>query len=184
VSFTPSSVIIPAHAEVPVEVTVRVPAAAAMPLAGTYWSALMVEGIPKGSAESSRAEPKARVTVGLETTMRYAVQFATHIQDTGLRKMDFAGTKVIATPLGAKTLQFDVQNSGERAYRPLLRTELYNEQGTLVGKFENQRGLLYPGSSLRQQHDLGTVPPGTYKALVIADTGGDEVFGAQYTLKL
>ena len=45
-----------------------------------------------------------------------------------------------------------------------------------------------PGSRLREtgllRFDLGAIPAGEYQALVVADAGGDQVFGAQYHLKL
>ena len=46
------------------------------------------------------------------------------------------------------------------------------------------REITYPGTSLREQFDLGTLPAGRYRALVTMDAGHDAVFGGQYTLKL
>ena len=37
---------------------------------------------------------------------------------------------------------------------------------------------------MRFKIDLSPVPEGTYKALVVADCGGDSLFGATYTLQL
>ena len=52
-----------------------------------------------------------------------------------------------------------------------------------MAKEASERGLLYPGTSLRQEFRLGTLAAGTYKALVVVDTGGDQVFGGQFTLQ-
>jgi hypothetical protein len=75
-----------------------------------------------------------------------------------------------------------VQNAGERAYRPNLWIELYDAAGTLRGRMEQQRGLLYPGTSLKQHFSFGALPAGEYKAVVFADTGDDTVSAAQYKL--
>ena len=46
-----------------------------------------------------------------------------------------------------------------------------------------ERGLLYPGASLKQVFALGKLASGTYRAIVFADSGEDAVFASQYTLK-
>jgi hypothetical protein len=43
--------------------------------------------------------------------------------------------------------------------------------------------LLYPGTSLKQVFSLGRLAPGTYRAVVFADSGEDAVFASQFTLK-
>jgi len=43
---------------------------------------------------------------------------------------------------------------------------------------------IYPGTSVRFRIDLGKNMAGTYKTLVVADCGGDELFGANYTLEI
>ena len=67
--------------------------------------------------------------------------------------------------------------------RPEMYVELFDERGASVGTFRGALYRMYPGTSVRQSIDLTTVPPGTYKALVVVDAGADDVFGAQYTLK-
>ena len=52
-----------------------------------------------------------------------------------------------------------------------------------IGRFEGRRKRIYPSTSVRYTVDLSNVPQGTYKALVVADSGGDYIFGANYTLK-
>ena len=59
---------------------------------------------------------------------------------------------------------------------------MYDSAGVLRAKGKQVRGLLYPGTSLRQHYDLGTLPSGTYKALIFADTGVEPVFASQITL--
>ena len=95
--------------------------------------------------------------------------------------MKFANPSATHTAKGA-VLDIDVISSGERATRPTLSVEIYDAQGGLRGKAKQERGLLYPGTSLRQHFEFGSLPPGTYKALVFADTGDDPVLAQQFTI--
>jgi hypothetical protein len=180
VAFTPSSVRIPPGGEATVGYTVTVPADAA--LHGTYWSVVMVEGIAHGSPESTSAPAAARVRLGVRPTIRYAVQLATTL-GADAPQVRFASARAYPSA-GGKVLELDLANAGEVAYRPEIRVELFDEAGRKAGAFTSRRGLLYPGTSLRQTFELGAVPAGTYQALVVADAGGDQVYGAQYRLKL
>jgi hypothetical protein len=42
---------------------------------------------------------------------------------------------------------------------------------------------MYPGTSVRQRIVLPDLPEGEYRALVVVDAGGDDAFGAEYTIK-
>ncbi|HSU15180.1 hypothetical protein [Longimicrobium sp.] len=181
IAFTPSQVRIPAGGEATVGYTVTVPADAS--LGGTYWSILMIEGIARGSAESTSGAANARVRVGIQPSTRYGVQIATTLEGTGAPKVSFTSARAYAAAQG-KVLELDLANAGDVAYRPEIRVELFDAAGGKAGTFTSRRGLLYPGTSLRQTFELGAVPPGSYQALVVADAGGDQVFGAQYSLKL
>jgi hypothetical protein len=156
---------------------VKVPADS---LAGTYWSTIMVEGTPTEAGRSSGGRPQ----VGIGAVVRYGVQVATHIRMSGSRKVSFANSKFLTdTTTGQQTFELEVKNVGERAYRPALWIEVYDEQGSLRANTRQERGLLYPGTSLRQTFALGTLTPGTYRAIVFADSGEDAVFASQFTLK-
>jgi hypothetical protein len=139
----------------------------------------MVEGAPSEAGRSSSGRPQ----VGVGAVMRYAVQVATHITTTGSRKVSFANTRFLTNPDSTQAFELEVQNVGERAYRPALWIEVYDEQGALKANVRQERGLLYPGSSLRQTFALGKLPHGTYRAVVFADSGEDAVFASQFTLK-
>ncbi|HEX6751307.1 MAG TPA: hypothetical protein VF092_28710 [Longimicrobium sp.] len=178
VTFSPAQVRIAPGGEATVGYTVTVPADAAP---GTWWSMLMVEGIARGSAESTAAAG-ARVRVGIQPSIRYGVQLATTLAGPA-PKVAFTGARAYAAA-DRKVLEVEVANAGDVAYRPELRVELFDAAGRKAGTFTSQRGLMYPGTSLRQAFELGAVPPGDYQALVVADAGGDQVFGAQYRLKL
>ena len=169
-----SSIIVPPLGEMTVGYTVRVPLGDS--LAGTYWSMIMLEGALNGGV------PKGKGQLAIGSIMRYAVQIATHVGVSGSRKILFSKQSVFAAPDGSHSLELEVTNVGERGYRPLLWIELYDDKGKFQTKSQQQRGLLYPGTSVKQRFDLGKISAGNYKAVVFADTGDDAVFAAQYRL--
>jgi hypothetical protein len=175
---TVRSLLVPPRSEMSVSYTVRVPQGDS--LSGTYWSIIMVEGAPNEANRASAGQPQ----VGVGVVMRYGVQVATHIKATGARKVGFANTKFITNQDGTQTFELEVTNAGERAYRPALWIEVYNEQGELKASARQERGLLYPATSLKQVFNLGKLAAGTYRAVVFADSGEDAVFASQFTLKL
>ena len=170
-----TTVVIPPSSELTVGYTVSVPAIDT--LRGTYWSALMVEGAPTAPPAATSKQ------VGLGAIVRYAVQLATHLPTPGSRKVSFANQTLSADSLGRRVIELEVQNAGDRGYRPNLWAELYDSTGVLRGRREQQRGLLYPGTSLKQRFVFDVLPAGSYKAVVFADTGDDSVFAAQYKLE-
>ncbi len=179
ITFSPKRLVIPPKGTSKVNYTLKVPADET--LVGTHWSMLMVEGISKGSPEVIKPE-EGKVKLGIRTVLRYGIQMITHIGDTGARKLKFLNTRLLKQE-ERKILQVDIENVGERWLRPFLWTELYDQQGRYIGKFQGGRLRTYPGTSVRFRVDLSQVPKGEYKALVVADCGGDDVFGATYTLK-
>lgn len=180
VTFSPAYMTLPPHATVSVTYSVTVPAGG--PLSGTYWSMLMVEGIPKSSAESSRRDAKAEM--GIMQAIRYGIQVATHVAGTGSRAIEFENPRILAREKSGRVFQIDIKNTGDLGMRPEVYVELFTEQGVSLGKFSGVRYRIYPGTSVRQTIDMSQVPKGTYKALVVVDAGGDDVFGAQYTLQM
>jgi hypothetical protein len=169
-----SSITIPPSADVVLNYTVTVPAIDT--LRGTYWSAIMVEGQPRLPPQAARGE------IGLGAVFRYAVQVATHLPTAGSRRVRITRQGFLTDSTGSRVFDVVLENTGERAYRPNLWIELYDSRGVLRKRIEQQRGLLYPGTSLKQRFSLGALPAGAYKALVFADTGDDTVSAAQYTL--
>ena len=150
-------------------------------LVGTYWSMLMIEGVPKSSPESS--QPKKNETqIGITQITRYGVQMITNIGDTGERKLKFLQTKLLREA-EKRVLQVDIENIGQRLLRSPLWVELYDDSGGYIGKFDGGGKHIYPGTSVRYKADLTSVPKGTYKALVVADCGGDYIWGANYDFK-
>jgi hypothetical protein len=184
VTFSPSYVTLPPQGTMTVSYTVTIPKETeTYKLVGTYWSMLMVEGIQKGSAESSIRPKDAKAQMGIMQTIRYGIQIATTISKTGEKKIQIAGHKVVKKEDGKRILQIDIENTGDVGIRPDVYVELFNEQGTSLGKFPGVKYRIYPATSVRQSIDISTVKQGVYKALIVVDAGGDDVFGVQYTLK-
>ena len=170
-----TSLIIPPHSETTVGYVITVPAIDS--LRGTYWSALMVEGAPSAPPVASAKQ------VGIGSIVRYAVQLATHLPAPGSRKVSFSSQTLATDSAGHRVLELEVQNIGDRGYRPLIWVELYDAAGALRGRREQQRGLMYPGTSVRQRFAFDTLPAGSYKAVIFADTGDDAVFATEYKLE-
>lgn len=182
ISLQSQQVTVPAGGEVNVPYTVAIPKLDS--LRGSYWGAIMVEPATHGPTGSG-TDSASKARVGLGMIIRYAVQVSTHIGASGTRSVHFDKIEAkqgVDSAAGRMALELDVENGGERAYRPALWTEIYDAQGTLRAKSKQQRGLLYPGCSLRQRFDLGKLPHGTYKAVIFADTGEESVYASQYTV--
>jgi len=177
IRFSPKRVSIPAGEEVVVAYEVGVPQNNS--LIGTYWSMMMVEGFPKESPELKLPQNG----VGISTVVRYGVQMVTHIGESGRRELKFLSVTMLKEN-SSHILQVDVENIGERLLRQKVWADVYNDQGKHLGKFEGNPLRIYPGTSVRNKIDLQEIPQGTYKILVVADCGGEDLFGAHYTVKI
>jgi hypothetical protein len=107
----------------------------------------------------------------------------THIGMNGIRRIKFLGAKLL-NEKGQRVLQIDIENIGERFLRPRVWEDVYDLNGNHMGMFEGNQLRTYPGTSVRYRIDLSRIRDGIYKTLVVADCGGDDLFGIQYTLKI
>lgn len=174
VTTSASSITIAPNTDVELSYTVTVPPIDS--LRGTYWSTIMVEGAPTAPPPANTRQ------IGLGAKVRYAIQVATQLPTTGTRRVRIAKLGFATDSSGGYALDVAVTNAGERAYHPILWVELYDKTGAIRSRSQQQRGLLYPGTSLRQRFSFRRMPAGQYKAVVFADTGDDTVFAAQYKL--
>jgi hypothetical protein len=62
--------------------------------------------------------------------------------------------------------------------RPQVFTELFTGDGASYGRFTGEKFRLYPTTSRRFSIDVTRAPAGTYKAVVIADCGENDLFGS------
>jgi hypothetical protein len=183
ITYNPSRVIVPARSMLTVEYRVTIPLnSGTTQLNGSYWSMLMVEGIAKGSPESTLGGPDKK-TLGVSQVFRYGVQIATHIAGTGARAIKFLDTKLVKEETGNHYLEVDIENSGDLWMRPDVYVEVFDTDGKSRGRQPGSSFRMYPGTSVRQRIVMPDLPSGEYKALVVVDAGGDDAFGAQYSLK-
>jgi len=180
VSFGPREVSILPGAKGIIDYTIEVPPDSSF--RGTYWSLLMIEVVPSGP-EATGEHDGPEVSMGITQVFRYAVQVVTHIGESGERNLEFLETKLLSDG-DSKTLQVDLENIGQRWLRPVLWTEVYGMDGEYIGRFEGGKLRIYPGTSVRYKVDLTELSSADYNAVVVADCGGDDVFGAKYTLRV
>ena len=180
IQITPQRLVIPPRGDAVARYTVTVPTG---DLKGSYWSMIMVEPISEGSLESSQTAPgNARAQVGLQTAVRYGVQIASHFAGEATRDARFTNASASKTKSGKAALRFDFINTGELAYRPQFTIQLIDANGKQVLERKASRGLVYPGSSIRQQFDLPANVRGAHRLVVLADTGGNDLVGAQFSV--
>lgn len=150
--------------------------------AGTYWSVLFVEPIAAESPQSSlssSSEPK----FGVRQTTRYGVQIATHIHASSAPDVEVVQTDLVrrgSTP----HLVVDLKNTGTEMARPEVQLEAYNESGRVALQESAAPRRLYPSTSVRYRLPLSELGSGQHEALVLVDTGGEQMAGYQYSLEL
>jgi len=171
-------IVIPPKSTIPVQYEGKVPTG--QDLNGTYWSAIMVE--PFEPIQPAVPGDKDR-TLTVQTLVRFLVQVATDIGSSGAGQLKIKN-KALVNNNGKIALQIEVENTGDRKITPALSTELFDSQGKPAGKFDGGKWRIYPTCSVRFIVDLQNVPAGKYTALVVMDSGEDNVVGAQYVLEI
>ena len=179
ITYNPHYLTVPPKEVSEVHYTITVPADAN--LTGSYWSMFMVEGVSL-EPPSAVTDETGQNVLSIRHVIRYAIQMVTHIGESGTRAISFLNTELLKEE-GTRILQVDIENTGERFMKLIVWSELYNDEGGFIGRFEGGERRLYPGTSVRYEIDLSEVPEGTYQALVVADGGGDDIFGINYTMK-
>jgi hypothetical protein len=143
---------------------------------GSFWCTLMIE-------EDQQLEAKPAGLVGINTVMRYAIQIVTNIGESGRRELAFLQADLYNQD-EKRLLQIDLENTGERFILANVTAELFDSEGKSTGIIESEKRKTYPGTSARFTLDLTSIPSGTFKAVVLADCGDDDVFGTNLTLEL
>lgn len=172
ISFSPKQTSIQPHETANINYIITVPEGDT--LIGSYWSMLMVESIPDIPTEESNADLAVRVV------MRYGIQMITNIGDTGTRELKFINPELVKER-DKKIFKIDIENTGERWLRPDVWVELYTIEGFSFGTYKGSQSRIYPETSARFKMDISDVTAGTYKALVVADCGQENLIGANYT---
>lgn len=147
-------------------------------LVGTYWSLVMVEGVRP-------IDPNAKGQLNIHESIRTAIQIITNIGKTGKGELEFIKPGIVAE---GDQLFFDfvLLNTGERLISPDVSMELFDaETGESVKLLKAPKNGMYPTTSTKWRFPLEGLPKTkTYKAIIIADGSGDDVFGLEYTLEL
>ena len=169
---------LPPNGVLTVNYRVRVPSGN---VSGTYWSMIMVEPIPKASAESS--EPLPERTTRVSQVVRYGLQVVTEIGNPGSSELAFSNARLLERD-GQRLFAVDAENTGQRWIRAQYWLELYTENGNPVGKFDGPKKRIFPGTSVVFETPLGDIRPGKYIALAVADGGGDDLYGTNVELEI
>jgi hypothetical protein len=172
IKFMPVDIMVPAHGTAFVNYTIDVPSSEN--LTGSYWSMLIIEPVLDDGPEISSG-------IGIRTVIRKAVQFVTTIEGTGTSNIEIEGS--LNNIDDNIVLQINISNSGDLWLRPDIWAEIYNSDGALVERIDNQKKRIYPSCSVSQQFKLN-YPSGKYSAMIIIDNGGDDVWGSQYQFEL
>lgn len=174
-TLTARTLEIPPQQQTTLGYVVRVPRSDS--LHGSYASMVLVTGIPRD--EPTVSGTRGRANAGLHSRLSFGVQLATHLSGSAATQFAMEQLAISAPSSPERTLSVTVRNTGERAQRPMMSLELYRADGQLVASRKSQRGLIYPGSSVRQEFVLTGIPAGTYRALIQADAGEDDLFALQ-----
>ena len=77
-------------------------------------------------------------------------------------------------------------NTGERSISPEVSMELFDAAtGESVKVLKIPKQGMYPTTSTKWRFPLEGLPKGrTYKAVIVADGSGEDVFGLEYTIVL
>lgn len=168
---------IPAGGSVEVPYTVRVPEGVGD---GTYWSMILVEPAD-ATTFSDEAEGDADVRTNVSVTFRYAIAVLVDVGRPVDRQLAFMDP-VFGGEGGRYGLSVNVHNQGDYLTEADIWLELYDDQGVLVTRVERSEARIYPGATVALSFALGALDPRRYQAVVIADAGGEDVFGVRYTL--
>ena len=156
----------------------RVPTEAS--LRGTFWSLIMVEQTEQVAAPPQGGNARER-KAAIQTVVRHAIQVVVDLGNPEPAQLKVLA-KLLENDSQSKTFSVDVANQGPWMVRPEVSMELFDAQGAPAGEIEGARVRLYPTCSFRYRFDLKSVPAGRYTALVVFDTGDENVSGVQYAL--
>jgi peptidoglycan hydrolase-like protein with peptidoglycan-binding domain len=175
IEFSPRQLRVPAGEKGIINYIVHVPRIDS--LAGSYWSMFMIE-------PDAKIDPKAfKGQFGIFTVLRYGIQMITNINDTGTKGFQFSNVKLAKDSTGY-LIWFDSANTGQRWLKASIWAELWDKDGKHIGKFEGNELHPLPGNSSRQAVRITNIQPGRYKALLVADCGGEDVYGMNLNLEI
>ncbi|MBZ9713719.1 DUF916 domain-containing protein [Deinococcus multiflagellatus] len=155
---------------------------------GSRWSAILVEAnlptVPVNTPDG------AKTNVSVQVVRTYVTSVVTVLGETGAGAvlLDFArptlalDTRTVeGKPQPAHTLNVEFLNAGVQATTALLTAQVFSG-GKPVAQAELDQMLALPGEGRVTKFSLPLLPPGDYEVVLLADAGGDDVFGARFAL--
>ena len=140
-------------------------------LVGSYWSVIMLEGVVQNKDITSKE------LMEIKTVLRYAIQIAANVQNSGDRKLQFVNVAPVQGVDSLLHVDIDIENIGEVLLIPEISMELFDEEGISVGILKADKKKVYPGTSVRFSINLNGTEPGKYQSLILADCGQEDIFG-------
>jgi hypothetical protein len=178
IEFFPNILTIAPRAEAEIGYRVQIPDRPE--LAGTYWSLLFVEEVP---TQTDTPKSEDSFTLSITQVVRYGIQLVTEIGDTGYGLLAIENPAVNQEDQ-RNALEIDVINTGTIWLQPTFTCTIFDLLGNELEVVEGGEKRLYPGTSAKLAFRLSELVSGKYRALVLADAGGENLFGANYTLEL
>jgi len=178
IEFSPNILSIPAGGTAEIGYHVEVPDDDE--LNGTYWSLLFIESVPD---KTDTPGSQDKFTLNIRQVIRYGIQLVTEIGETGTIQLGFVNPSLIEED-NRYSLAIDIENTGTVWLRPEFSCRVFDLSGIELDVIHGGEKRLYPGTSTRAIFKFPFLKAGTYKALVLADGGGENLFGANYTLKI
>lgn len=187
IGLNTTALTVPPQRSLSMEYSVRVPADSVQ-RGTTYWTIIMVETEPSQASQPPNTRPGTRVSVQIREVYRSATLVAITVAGTKApREVKLDNWRVVSDSVnGTRRLLVDLENSGLVASRPQVSCEMFDASGISRGVFKGEESerLLLPGSSYTREIDLSSLPAGHYTAIIIADTGSEDLFGAQAEIDL
>jgi len=177
ITIRPNRIELPAGQSAEIAYEVRVPNDST--LIGTYWSMIMVEQVSALPDTSDLAGNQSRI----RQVIRFGIQCVTNFGTSGVHELKFIGTQLVKTEDNGTELWIDVENTGECLAIPVTWIELYDTTGYHIDRYDGSRKRIFPGGSVRFRMNLSDLSSGHYKALVVLDSGDQEVLGARLELE-
>lgn len=156
---------------------------------GTYWASILVESLESQRKRAANLTPvkSRKFQVSLVSSYRTAIMITTSLADPGMPAMTFLGVSTHRATDGHR-LTVDLRNDGSTAVMDArLWVEVFDSVGRKAAELDLDRlRVMLPGNSYRREVvlDEGVFGPGTYRCVVVVDTGADALYGTQASFAL